>query len=180
MKTVFKIREGLLRHIKNDLRREHGFASERVGFISVRAMSTATALVLISVEYHRVADEDYVNDPTVGAMMGQEAIRKALDLALLGGVGIFHVHMHCNKGTPRFSKVDRREQLKFVPDFFKVCAELPHGAVVCSRDRMAGNVWVGPDTFFPISEFLIVGSKLSIDVPSPPIGDTVLNTDPNT
>jgi len=30
----------------------------------------------------------------VGAMISQEAIRKALETALVRGAGVFHVHMH--------------------------------------------------------------------------------------
>jgi hypothetical protein len=56
-------------------------------------------LVLLAEGYHPVADDDYIDDPTVGAMMGQEAIRKALKVALLQPVGMFHVHVHEHRGT---------------------------------------------------------------------------------
>ncbi|MGH2442612.1 MAG: hypothetical protein ACRDFX_05575 [Chloroflexota bacterium] len=149
--------------IRRDLRRPHAFASERVGFISVRADKTVSNLLLIGEGYYPVADEDYVDDPTVGAMMGQEAIRKALNVALLNPVGMFHVHLHSHRGRPRFSPTDVREQRKFVPDFFKV-RKHPHGALVLSFNQQYGMVWLGPTTVEKISEFNIVGPRYSADI----------------
>ena len=164
MKTIFKMTDLFLREVKRDFVRPHRFAAERVGFISIRASSTANDLVLLAEGYHPVADEDYVNDPTVGAMMSQEAIRKALNFALLQSVGMFHVHMHEHTGLPRFSRTDLREQLKFVPDFFKVCHQFPHGAIVLSHDRATGRVWLNSETVVAISEFNTVGSRVKIDI----------------
>jgi len=66
-----------------------------------------------------VADADYVKDESVGAKIGQEALRKALETALLNPVGLLHVHMHDFPGPLWFSRIDLREQLNFVPDFSK-------------------------------------------------------------
>ena len=89
--------------------------------------------------------------------MGQEAIRKALNVALLQPVGMFHVHMHGHKGPPGFSRTDLTEQVHFVPDFFKVRKDMPHGAIVLSHDRATGRVWLNPDRVLDISEFNVVG-----------------------
>ncbi len=164
MKTIFKMTGQFLKNVRHDLARPHRFAAERVGFISIRAAKTANALVLLAEGYHPVADDDYLNDPSVGAMMGQEAIRKALNLALLQSVGMFHVHMHEHTGRPRFSRTDLREQLKFVPDFFKVCRQLPHGAIVLSHDHATGRVWLNPETVADVSEFNTVDSRVRIDI----------------
>ena len=44
-----------------------------VGFLACRAARLANnGLIILATEYHPVADDDYVEDPTVGAMMGQE------------------------------------------------------------------------------------------------------------
>ena len=162
MKTIFRATRDFERHVRQDLERPHQFAAERVGFLSVRAASTGKALVLLADRYHPVADEDYVDDRRVGAMMGQEAIRKALEIALLDPVGMFHIHMHEHRGRPRFSPIDLREQLKFVPDFFKVRPEMPHGAIVFSHDRAAGRVWVGPARIHEIGEFNTIGQPVDI------------------
>ncbi|HEX7965322.1 MAG TPA: hypothetical protein VF651_06355 [Gammaproteobacteria bacterium] len=163
MRTIFRITDQMIGEIRRDLQRPHDFAAERVGFISVRADQTASNLLLIGEGYHPVADEEYVDDASVGAMMGQEAIRKALDIALLKPVGMFHVHLHSHRGRPRFSPTDVREQRKFVPDFFKVRPH-PHGAIVLSFNQQYGTVWMGPTRTTPISEFNIIGPRFSADI----------------
>ena len=153
-----------LHTVRRDLARLHSFAAERVGFISVRAASARGNLLLLAEAYHQVADNDYLDDATVGAMMGQEAIRKALNVALLQSVGMFHVHMHGHLGRPGFSNTDLREQIKFVPDFFKIHRRTPHGAIVLSHDRATGRVWLDPETIVGITEFNTLGPRVTIDI----------------
>lgn len=166
MKVEFRATENFLGNVRTDLERPHAFADERVGFISVRAAQGADHLVLLAEGYHPVADRDYVQDQTVGAMMGPEAIRKALEVALLKQVGMFHVHMHFHPGRLWFSRIDLREQPKFVPDFFKVCPKMPHGALVLSRQSAAGRVWLGRDNVTAISEFTSVGAPTKVIRPA--------------
>jgi len=167
MNIIFRCTRRFLEEVRHDLARPHRFAAERVGFISVRPAATARSLVLIAEAYHPVADQDYLDDPSVGAMMGPEAIRKALDIALLQNVGVFHVHMHEHSGRSGFSGTDLREQTKFVPDFFTICPTMPHGAIVLSRDLAAGRVWLSPSQLLPINELNVVGSPMTIDLADP-------------
>jgi hypothetical protein len=166
MRVIFRATDRFIQDIRGDLARAHSFAAERVGFISIRATDTRDTLILLAAAYHPVADDDYLDDATVGAMMGQEAIRKALNIALLQPVGMIHVHMHDHKGRPNFSRTDRREQLKFVPDFFKVRPQMPHGAIVLSHNMASGRLWLDPETNVSISEFNIVGPHTMIDLES--------------
>ncbi|UVO30331.1 hypothetical protein [Bradyrhizobium arachidis] len=168
MKIIFRATDRFLGDVRRDLARPHAFAAERVGFISVRATAAgADTLILLAADYHPLADDEYVHDISVGAMMGQEAIRKALEVALMRSVGMVHVHMHEHHGRPHFSRIDVREQTKFVPDFFKVRREMPHGAVVLSHDQANGRIWLDRDTIVNISEFDVVGRRLTIDVVRP-------------
>jgi hypothetical protein len=167
MKVLFRATDRFLHDVRRDLARPHLFAAERVGFISIRAATARRTLLLFPEDYYPVADDDYIDDPTVGAMMGQEAIRKALNVALLQPVGMLHVHMHEHRGRPSFSYVDLREQLQFVPDFFKVRREMPHGAIVLSHDRAVGRLWPDPETIIGISEFNTVGPHMTIDTVPP-------------
>lgn len=164
MRSIFRASTRLLREVRGDLSRPHPFAAERLGFISVRAAYARSCLIIFAEGYHSLADEDYVDDPTVGAMMGQEAIRKALNVALLQPVGMFHVHMHEHEGHPAFSRTDLSEQPKFIPDFFKIRRDMPHGAIVLSHDRAAGRIWLGPASVSAITEFNIPGSPMIIDI----------------
>jgi hypothetical protein len=163
VKTIFRATSSFLDDVRRDLNRPHPFASERVGFITTRAAGGRGYVLVLAQNYHPVADDDYLPDLYVGAMMGSEALRKSLNLALLQKVGVFHVHLHGHEGRPWFSQVDLREQVKFVPDFFKVRPDLPHGAIVLSYNKAAGRIWLRPRSIKRISEFNGVGPRLSID-----------------
>lgn len=161
MKALFKITSQLRESILEDLSRSHPFAAERVGFISCRAATTPSGLLVLAANYHSVADEDYLPDLTVGAMMGPGAIRKALQLAYNSPSCMFHIHLHDHDGSPKFSTIDLRENAKFVPDFFNVQPSRPHGALVLSRTSAIGRYWMtrraGPQWF---SRITFVGSPL--------------------
>ncbi|MCF8534116.1 MAG: ThiF family adenylyltransferase [Reyranella sp.] len=164
MNVIFRCSRRFLDDARRDLARPHRFAAERVGFITVRPAATARSLILIAESYYPVADADYLDDPSVGAMMGPEAIRKALEMALLQNVGMFHVHMHEHSGRPGFSSTDLREQTKFIPDFFTICSSMPHGALVLSHDRAAGRMWTDPSQILSIDETNVVGSPMIFDM----------------
>lgn len=164
MTVIFRARDDLLAAVRRDLHRPHPFAAERVGFPLCRAGGVAGGVVILAADYHAVEDDDYLDDPRVGAMMGPGAIRKAMQRAYNGGaqdVSLFHVHMHEHRGTPGFSRVDLTESVKFVPDFFNAVPAMPHGAIVLSHDRAAGLCWPkrggGPE---PIGRFASVGAPL--------------------
>lgn len=163
MKIIFRITEDLLKVIRRDLARPHAFAEERVGFVSTKAAEASGSLIIFAQQYHPISDQDYLRDDSVGAMIGQEGIRKALEIALLSNVGIFHIHQHDFPGRTWFSKTDLREQQKFVPDFFKVRQNLPHGAVVLGLKDAAGRVWLSSKRIELISEFNIVGNHLDVN-----------------
>jgi len=141
MKTAFRIRSSLLGSIRQDLKRPHSFALERIGFISARPAVAGSTVSMAAADYHPVADDDYEENPNVGAMIGPAAIRKALQIAYRSDVSMFHVHMHEHAGAPWFSNVDIDEYPKFVPDFFNVQSGLPHGAILLSYDAMTGLLW---------------------------------------
>jgi len=162
MRVLFRIASSILEIVREDLRRPHAFALERVGFLSCRfARLKPLGLVILACDYLSVADGEYVNDSTVGAMMGSEAIRKALQFAYNNDVGMFHVHMHDHCGSPRPSKTDLDETAKFIPDFWHVKPQMPHGAMIFSRDSISGRCWY-PARRKPISisKLAIVGPQL--------------------
>ncbi|MBN9248193.1 MAG: hypothetical protein J0I81_12255 [Hyphomicrobium sp.] len=161
MKVTFKIAKGLLDDVQADLLRSHAFAHERVGFISAGLSSVGRDLIAVARAYRPVLDEDYLPDTSVGAMMGREAIRKALEWSLQAGHAMFHVHTHGGWGIPGFSSVDLRENQKFVPDFFKVSPRFPHGAIVLSDTSACGQIWLGrKHAPAAIDEFAVVGPGL--------------------
>jgi hypothetical protein len=164
MKTILKITADLLDQINQDLQRPHPFAFERVGFILCRpARLEPEGWILLAWGYHTVADDDYVDDYSVGAMMGPGAIRKALQLAFNDPLSIVHVHLHDHSGKPGFSKTDAEESARFVPDFWNVRPSLPHGAIVLSRDSAYGFVWEPTRRRrVPLDETSIVGAPMRL------------------
>jgi len=159
MIVQFKIQSSLLDNVHADLSRPHPFAFERVGFLSCGVgASDPNNVVILAMDYHEVADLDYVASKNVGALMGSGAIRKALQFAFNNKVCMFHVHRHEHNGTPSFSKVDLSESAKFVPDFWKVRPEMPHGVIVLSHNKASGLCWYpGSSRVIPIREFSSVG-----------------------
>lgn len=161
MKLHFRITRALLTTIRIDLRRPHPFAYERVGFISAGLSGTGADLLILAREYRTALDRDYLPDTTVGAMMGAEAIRKALQWAMQDRLAIFHVHTHGGTGLPDFSGIDLRENAKFVPDFLKVTPQCAHGAIVLSDDAARGQVWLAAgQPSVPVDTFAVVGAPI--------------------
>lgn len=159
MKVIFRILARDLEDIRRDLDRPHAFAAERVGFICCRfGRLPGGGVVALAADYLSVVDEDYVDALGYGALMGERAIRTAMQYAYRNEVGMFHVHSHGGRGRPQFSLTDQREMPKFVPDFFNVRGDLPHGAVVLSNDSMHGYYWrPGRREKATISAFVVAG-----------------------
>ena len=149
--------------MREDLLRPHAHAYERVAFISARLAELSDGLLLLACDYHPVADEDYVPDPNVGAMMSETAIRKAMQAAWRSKCSMIHVHLHDHKGMPGFGHLDLEENGRFMPEFFNVQPLLPHAAIVLSHDAAYGLVWTerghGPVAF---DEIVDVGQPIRI------------------
>lgn len=167
MRVIFRITAELLDRLRKDLQRVHPFAAERVGFISCQCASLdGTGVLILAGAYHSVEDADYIEDRTVGARIGSEALRKALQFSYHSHKSMFHVHLHEHLGRPRFSRTDTRETADFVPDFWNVQPGLPHGAIVFSHDSAVGSCWLpGSNMPVEVQEFNIVGSPMRIVSP---------------
>lgn len=143
--TFLRIPTQLLLKIKDDIARPHPFAYERVGFLLCKPAQTASSLGMFAYDYCPIPDEEYVEDSTVGAMIGGDAMRRALTLAFNHGkqdVSVFHIHEHFGSGLPWFSEIDLNESARFVPDFFNTAPKVPHGTLVMNEDNMAGQIWL--------------------------------------
>jgi hypothetical protein len=162
MSVELRLTRELLYAVHEDLSRPHPYAAERVGFVTFRpAILRGGALALLGEALHPVADEDYEDDPTVGAMLGSSAFRKILELAYKLPVSVLHVHRHEHFGRPWFSGVDLRDARKYVPDFWKVRKGFPHGIMVLSQDSASGLIWL-PNASAPVRapKISIVGTPV--------------------
>lgn len=161
MKISVKILSPLLRDIRVDLHRHHPFACERVGFINAGATRIGDDLMLVVRDYQPVADGDYERSMAVGAQIGPDAIRKALEAAYKRKSCILHVHTHGGRGRPEFSPTDLKSAASFVPGFFNALPEMPHGIIVLSNDSARGLIWTAPKkrpTY--VAGFVEIGAQL--------------------
>jgi hypothetical protein len=141
MKAHFKLAATLLQDIIADLRRPHPFAAERKGFIGCKASACRDGTLVLAHTYIPLPDVWYIDDPRFGCVFNADAMRAAMQFALANDSSMFHVHIHDHIGTPWFSRPDLRESRKFVPDFWNVKPDLPHGALVLSSDSAAALCW---------------------------------------
>jgi hypothetical protein len=160
--ALFKIGDSLLGEIKRDLLRPHPFAYERVGFLACRtARLEPQGWLLLGARYYPIADADYLPDDSVGALIGSDAIRKALQIAYNEPLSMAHFHLHRHHGMTGFSPTDKRETAKMIPDFWKVRPNHPHAAVILSLDSLCGILWEpGSREQLPITDFTVVGAPM--------------------
>jgi hypothetical protein len=142
MTILMRIPSKLVREARRDLLREHPFAHERIGYFACKpAGLPEDQLLLCAYKYLPVADDHYVDDPSVGALIGADGLRAAMQVAYSEQASLFHVHMHVHRGAPWFGRYDLEQNHQFVPDMFNVAAGVPHGALVMSYDEIAGLCW---------------------------------------
>lgn len=160
MKAYVKITARLLADIRQDLERPHAFAYERVGFMTAGVTTDGNGRLFVLVrDYHPVADGDYVRNPRAGASIGAEAMRKGLQLAYKGRGALLHIHTHGSRGRPAFSGIDLESAAEFVPGFFNVVPQVPHGLIVLSDNSARGLIWMsaGKKPTY-VEEFIQVGA----------------------
>ncbi len=155
---ILKITDGLLHQIRTDLARSHPHAAERVGFLSARPVNFPTSTLLLSVAYHPIPDQRYIDDPYSGARINSQAIREAMQLALDTREGLFHIHSHYGRSIPSFSPMDREETPPIIKSLQAVCPDAPHGMIVINRESLFGLVQMpDEDTLRPVEKIVVVG-----------------------
>jgi hypothetical protein len=167
MRFEIKLTGFLYDRIVSDLIRRHPFAAERVGFVSARMGSLADQgkLILLN-RYHSIPDEQYVDDPTVGARIGSEAMTWAM-LAVYHGrparEGIFHIHLHGHNGETGMSRTDACEIPKLMPGFQSVGREAAHGIIILSSDHGSAWMWLpGSKDAVPAAQLSVIGAPVRV------------------
>jgi hypothetical protein len=164
MKIEIKLTGGLYAEIIHDLTRLHPFAAERIGFVFGR-MGSSGRLILLN-RYHSIPDDQYINDPTVGARIGREALTWAMQAVYQGRPtheGIFHLHLHGHKGKAGMSCTDGREIPKLLPGFQSMGHNAAHGIIILSQDHGSGWVWLpGNKKPFPVDSINIIGVPIGV------------------
>jgi hypothetical protein len=167
MKIEIRLTGRMYQSILDDLKRRHAFAAERVGFAMSRkgTLANGGSLVLLN-RYYPIPDEQYLDDPTVGARIGPEAITWAMQAVYFGRArheGLWHVHLHSLCGRTGMSGVDRREIPKLVPGFQSVGKNGTHGILILSLDHASAWAWL-PGAKEPLAAAVVtvIGTKIEI------------------
>lgn len=156
-----RLPESMLAAIHADLSRPHAHAWERVGFLHCRIGAAPGRCLLLAQTYLPVADADYIESDSMGAVLGPTAFRLALQMAYQRQGPVFHLHRHDHRGIPSFSQVDLRESAKFMPDFWKVAPTQPHGTLLLSLDAVAGRIWCPQDrAVHPLTDIVSIGTAV--------------------
>ncbi len=161
-----KLPGALYAEILCDLERPHPFAAERVGFVTGRMGTLADGLLILLTGYRSIPDCEYVDDPSVGARIGSDAITWAMQAAYYGRPrreGIFHIHLHGHRGPTRMSGTDRREIPRMISGFQSVGREAAHGIIILSVSH--GSTWVrlpGLEESIHAACMAVVGSPISV------------------
>lgn len=137
---VLRVPQPLLARMLADLRRPHSFAYERIGFLLGREAQGAEQRIVLAGSYEPVGEDEYVDDPKVGARIGRAVIRRMMARALAGD-SILHVHLHAHEGLPSFSAVDVENLRELVPSFSAVRPDGLHGALLLSEDCGMASLW---------------------------------------
>jgi hypothetical protein len=160
-----RIPRPLCEHMRADLVRPHRVAAERIGFARMAVGTVNGESLLLLKSYWAVPDEQYIDDPYVGARINSAAIRAAMQDVLSGGGdhGLFHVHRHPRRGRTGLSKTDVAEIPKLVNSFRNVGPNVPHGLLVLTPDHaLAFALLPGADQLAQVGKISIVGYPTEI------------------
>lgn len=164
MNLFIRLTRALHDEIRTDLRRPHAFALERIGFVFGRPSSGGDERVVLAIStYCALDDDEYLDDPSAGAVYSAGAIRRMRQRVLDAGESAFHVHEHHHLGRPRFSSVDEASLSQVVPSFSALSPTVPHGAIVFSDDHASAYVWwPGATSAAPVEAVSVVGFPLEV------------------
>jgi hypothetical protein len=167
MTLEIRLPRSLYNQAVDDLRRPHPFAWERVGFLFGRSGNAGDGfdLVLLT-RYRSIPDDHYLEDESVGARIGQAALTQAMRDLYHGRnqkEGLFHVHLHDDKGETGMSRTDARELPAMIPGFQAVAKGSTHGILILSADHGTAWGWLpGTKEGVVAARVVIAGAPLSI------------------
>ncbi|WP_018629571.1 HesA/MoeB/ThiF family protein [Niabella aurantiaca] len=156
---IFRIPQELRSEMEQDLRRPHSYACERVGFLFTKSKwIDQNKILIVAISYQCVADEHYIEDPTVGAKIGSEAIRSAMQTMFDMKSGCFHVHLHDHQGRPGPSATDKKGLPGVIESFANIAGGQPTGILILSKDNFFTAIKVTSNKrLYPASLVSVVG-----------------------
>jgi hypothetical protein len=162
MKVEIRIPGAIWTAAVADLARPHPFAFERVGFLSSASalLGPDHHLVLIT-KYHTVPDQHYLDDRSVGACIGSDAIRSSMQRVLDERTGQLHVHLHDHRGPTGPSRTDRKGLPPIVRSLATIGPGQASGYLILSADHAWAEMRVpGVNTPVLVTKITSVGFPL--------------------
>lgn len=155
--SILRIPKVLFDSMNNDLHRPHPFAMERVGFFSTNILKIGLKFTIITVTaYHSVPDDQYINDPHVGAKISSSTIREAMQRILSTGHGCLHVHLHGFDPSPSYTDLNSLPEV--AKAFHNANPEKASGYAIFGRDSFCCEINIGNTyTPFRVDQMNIVG-----------------------
>lgn len=146
-KIKIRIPSDLHKKMLTDLKQDHPFAYERVGFLYTRTkwLNKNEALV-IAIDYAPVEDEDYIKDKTVGARINSTSIRKAMQGSIDKKCGCFHVHLHDHYGKPSPSLTDKKGIPGVVQSLSHSASKEINGFLILSENGFHAELKINAET----------------------------------
>lgn len=144
-----RIPKKLHQDMLSDLRRPHAFAAERIGFLYTKSkLINENTLLIIAIDYEAVADNDYIDDNSVGASFNSDSIRKAMQGTLDRQSGCFHVHLHDHTGKPYPSFIDKESLPGVVNSFSNIASKQANGFLILSENGFYTELKIGQEMKF--------------------------------
>jgi hypothetical protein len=144
--AVVRLRRDLFDHMHEDLARPHRFAFERVGFLFGKMAVAGDLTILLPYDFSPVADEHYIKDHHVGALIGRDAMFDAHQRARASGLCCLHVHSHGGSGRTWFSAVDLATLNDIGPSLQRMAKHAAHGGLVLTDATAEALLWLPAET----------------------------------
>jgi molybdopterin/thiamine biosynthesis adenylyltransferase len=166
--TVLRIPKHFKDMMMADLKRTHLFAAERVGFFSTTSTSAGSSFDIITVTgYNSVPDEDYIDDPSVGAKINSNAIRSVMQRIISTGHGAIHVHLHEHTGKPSPSFTDLDSLPNLAKSFLNANPKTACGYLIMSKDNFFCSLYqAGTSNIIPVAQMTVVGYPMEFYFPN--------------
>jgi len=166
--VIIRLPKNIHQEMIDDLRRQHKYAYERVGFLySYTANIDKLTTVITCFKYEPVSDKNYIRDDSVGAKINSSAIREAMQMALTSKCGCFHVHLHDFEGLPSPSRTDKGLNA-VVESIANVASGQAHGFLILSADGFYANIKMPNEKLFiQPTQFSVAGYPMQIQFAKP-------------
>ncbi len=163
MTTRLRLLRSLHQRMMADLVRAHPYARERVGWVVGRtATGPADNTLVVAYDYLDVPDDEYIDDPRVGARFNRNVIRRAMQHCVDTGDSVFCVHFHDHSGRPVFSRTDHRGLWPLVPPLRTLAPQAAHGLLLLSLDEAVAIAWPPPSKEPMACSVRVVGRPMGL------------------